>query len=228
MSSLDRADQAGDPRTEHGQRSAAGLGLKQGAYDTPKENALMVEVLATLNFIWEFFKPAGVGVLEDRLKRKSSAETAAHKIVTLYLRLGECLTSVDAFIEAFDRYLVMAQQTGDPSDPTTHPLAISEQSCHLEDRGEAVVNALIRLTDAIAAVDPQLGIHKPELAGLLQDFGVSEAQLLDDHVPREFFPDLDSMRDVLAQARQNRELLSQAVTELQTFIRKEFAFKELF
>jgi len=91
-----------------------------------------------------------------------------------------------------------------------------------------VVHSLVRLTDAMAAVDPQLGLHKPEVVALLENFGVHEAMTL-DHVPREIFPSQgESARDVLAQARHNRTLLLQAASELQTFIRTEFAFKELF
>jgi|SoiMethySBSTD1v2_1073268.scaffolds.fasta_scaffold31037_6 hypothetical protein len=184
----------------------------------------MVDVLATLNFIWDVLKPAGVGALGDRLKRKSSTQAAAQKVLALYRSLEACLVAVDAFIDAFDQYVVMDERGGDVETL----LALAEQSRRAGDRCEEVVHSLVRLTDAMAAVDPQLGLHKPEVVALLENFGVHEAMTL-DHVPREIFPSQgESARDVLAQARHNRTLLLQAASELQTFIRTEFAFKELF
>lgn len=189
----------------------------------------MIDALATLNFIWQFLKPAGADALKDRLKPKSSAESAVRKLVAVYRRLEEISNAVDDFIDIYEHFVKQHEQYEQDKPDMEGFLVLCNQRVSIEDKVEAIVNSLIRLTDSLDAVDPQLGIHKPELVSLLENFGITEAMTA-DYVHQEVLPrlSLDLEREVLVQANQNRELLAKAIIELRSFIANEFSFKEMF
>lgn len=188
----------------------------------------MLDVLATLNFVWEFLKPAGADALKERLKRRESGAVARQRAIALYTSLREVRKCIDRFVGVLENYVLSSEAAEAGvfrADDAQQRLA--DQSCEVEHHAESIVRGLMRMTGAMGALDPQLEIYVPKLVDLLGNFGVHEAQTI-EHVQREVLPEQSELAEVLRQAQHNRQMLLEAIENLRTFIAKEFAFKDAF
>ncbi len=186
----------------------------------------MLDVLSTLNFVWDLIKPVGVHVFEDRLKPKTSSKTAEKRALALYSALRDLEVNIDRFVTSFEQWVALGEQVAPEGEEFNHIMKLSQYSCEVENRAQDIVNGLVTLADALQALDPQLGIYKPGLVGLLDGFGVSEAQLAEQ--ARQVLPNPEDLRSALAQAQENRQLLHAAIEEIRLFIASEFSFKDMF
>lgn len=198
----------------------------------------MIEVMSSLNFIWQFLKPVGSEVLKERLKPKGPAETAKQRAFALYLSLREVGGAIDGFICVLQEYV---DRLSRPTPVAEDIRWIADSSVRVEEGAETVVNALVKVTDALTALDPQLGIYRPALVELLAEFGIRETALL-GRERRTVLPALsehsqDSLSivpepseccETLLKAKHNRQLLSRAIEDLRSFVVEEFKFAESF
>jgi len=188
-----------------------------------------VEYLANLGFIWNFFSPAISDSIKERIKPKGSVDIAKKRGLRLYESLGELDLAIDIFINTFDAYLrenTREQQVGE--DPVERVLRIHDLSCEVYYRTEDIVHALIELGECLKAINPQLEIHKPELANILHGLGVTESVLAEEIKVVPWNAPHPELLAVLEEARGNRNILHSAIKEYREFIAKEFPFKESF
>ena len=185
----------------------------------------MVDFLATLNFVWQFLQPVGADVIKERLKeRRMTQRIAAARAVSLYTDLRDVLAAVDEFIPALERFTQL--ETGGVGGFRER----HEASVRVDEWAEKIIRRLMSVEKDLAAIDPALAIHAPNLRGALGNVTMAEALVAGQAQVPDFLPCSGPDRDlarILNEARQNRTQIAECLEQYRNLVATEFTFKEL-
>jgi len=184
----------------------------------------------SLGFLWDFLKPILSDAMKDRLKPRGSAETAKRRAFHLYETLVEINQRTDDFVTALQSLTESIERR------EISGLIIKQNN--LKFSADALMLALPKLVEALHGINPQLEIHQPKLA---QKFSVyieaAEARkvttrealtALGECVNEIFYTETKTLKQLVTQADENRNLIRKAIEDFRGFLVKEFSFKESF
>lgn len=209
----------------------------------------MVLDAISLNILWDFLKPILSGAITERIKPKDSAKTAKIKVIYLYQTLGDVSLKTDDVVTNFQSYVELVE-TNAPKEE------ILEKRNSLEYAAYRLICVLPELANALDAVNPQLEIHKQDLVQDICKYYYNMYRLdplfmttpkeidiikeikkltkpdnlteLEKNVLRIDGESKITLKPLVAQAQENRNLINKAIEDLRIFIAKEFSFKESF
>jgi hypothetical protein len=176
--------------------------------------------IAALTFALDFLKSVLTGAVGDRLKRKTSPEKAKDASYKLYTALGNLQKSSAGFVEKLDE--VAQEAMGSPDGVDTQALYSQLERVSMD---------LSRLSDAMNQIDPQLGVHAPEMAREIQAASRSRALVI-TRAERELSAvgslDTAALTAVSDQARTTLVQIEAVTEDTRKFLAQQFSFKESF
>ena len=190
--------------------------------------------IAGLGWLSAFLNNVLASVVGDRLKKKPSHERAKERAYELFESLQDVRYGSAAFVDA------LRDLCGVEVDP-------AERAKHTEPRDDddevtpegALWNAisrvsygLVRLTRALNEVDPQLGVHAPEVAEEVAGARSSRALVISEAEQRlgafaNGYEDV-AFTDILQSAETAHSEIESATDAFRVFLANEFSFKESF
>jgi hypothetical protein len=117
--------------------------------------------LAQLSFLWKVLSPILTDSAKQKLKPKTSAETARSLAFRLYTVTGKLARSIDAFISAFE--IEIEWQRCQESAGSVEKIIDHMHAWPLSDWAEDVLLTLEKVDLALNKMNPQLEIHAKEL-----------------------------------------------------------------
>jgi hypothetical protein len=171
--------------------------------------------------------------VNERTKPKASPETAKNRALALYQALRNVETLSGEFaaaLEAVADFKWGARASGGAGATLTS--LVTELHRITND----LRASLEEVRRTVAAIDPQLAIHQPEVSRALEEFVGTRGFLierLEDMTPHlqpdELGPaEQKEVRRLAIAAKQNHQLIQRTMESFRAFLAGEFAFKESF
>lgn len=188
---------------------------------------MQLEAIVSLSFIIDILKSTITDAAKERLKPKTSEQTARKHAFDLYQNLEKLVFTSGEFVAALEKFVHGATNTSIASKN----LMLEKES--LLNTIDALRDDLKRMTSALENLQPQLNIHLPDVFKSLQGYGTSRSGILDISRRRaelnEFAQrDLLELNAIIATSKNNQKLISKTIDEYRLFLAATFSFKESF